>query len=173
LSGRVLVSDVIRLRSLSPSSLAAHRGRSASRSCRSTNVPDVAAPHCIQRSRNPGRLAACRWTDTQLVDRTIHLLAEGDMIELVEYGLVEALADTIGLRALGFGARMICGAPARLVMSALGSTGLRIWRERRVGNRAAQEIERLLERTVVFLVWRYVGLRASLFVAFRLEVAAQ
>jgi hypothetical protein len=39
-----------------------------------------------------------------------------------------------------------------------------------VGNRAAQEIERLLERTVVFLVWRYVGLRAGLFVAFRLEV---
>jgi hypothetical protein len=75
----------------------------------------------------------------QLVDGTIHLLAEGDMIEL----------------------------------SALGSTGLRIWRERRVGNLAAQEIERLRERTVVFLVWRYVGLRASLFVAFRLEVAAQ
>ena len=43
----------------------------------------------------------------QLVDRTIHLLAEGDTIELVEHRFVEALADAVGLRALGFSARMI------------------------------------------------------------------
>src|ERR1700746_3940024 len=43
----------------------------------------------------------------QLVDRTIHLLAEGDTIELVEHGFVEALADAVGLRALGLGARGI------------------------------------------------------------------
>ncbi len=43
----------------------------------------------------------------QIVDRTIHLLTEGDTVELVEHGLVEALADAIGLRALGLGARVI------------------------------------------------------------------
>src|ERR1700746_2730423 len=43
----------------------------------------------------------------QLGDRTIHLLAEGDTIELVEHCLVEALADAVGLRALGLGARGI------------------------------------------------------------------
>jgi hypothetical protein len=32
----------------------------------------------------------------QLVDRTIHLLAEGDAVELVEYRFVEALADAVG-----------------------------------------------------------------------------
>ena len=55
----------------------------------------------------------------------------------------------------------------------LGNSGLRIWRERRVGNRAAQEIKGLLERTIVLLVWWYVGLRAGLFSAYRLEMAAQ
>ena len=40
----------------------------------------------------------------QLVDRTIHLLAEGDTVELVEHRFVEALADAVGLRALGLGA---------------------------------------------------------------------
>src|SRR6202008_5146219 len=43
----------------------------------------------------------------QLVDRTIHLFAERDTVELVEHRSVEALADAVGLRALGFGARMI------------------------------------------------------------------
>ena len=43
----------------------------------------------------------------QLVDRTIHLLAEGDTVELVEHGLVEAFTDAVGLRALGFGPRVI------------------------------------------------------------------
>src|SRR6266568_5697823 len=43
----------------------------------------------------------------ELVDRTIHLFAEGDAVELVEHGLVEALADAVGLRALGLGPRMV------------------------------------------------------------------
>ena len=33
----------------------------------------------------------------QLVNRTIHLLAERDTIEHIEHGFVEALADTVGL----------------------------------------------------------------------------
>src|SRR5215468_305989 len=41
------VSEVIRLRSFSPSSSASHPGRSASGFCRSTSVPDAAAPHYI------------------------------------------------------------------------------------------------------------------------------
>jgi len=43
----------------------------------------------------------------QLVDRTIHFFAERDTIEFVEHGFVEALADAVGLRALGLGARVI------------------------------------------------------------------
>jgi len=43
----------------------------------------------------------------QLVDRTIHLFAERDTVELVEHGLVEAFTDAVGLRALGLGARVI------------------------------------------------------------------
>ncbi len=43
----------------------------------------------------------------QLVDETIRLSAERDTVKLIERGLVEALADTVGLRALGFGARVI------------------------------------------------------------------
>jgi hypothetical protein len=42
-----LVSDVIRLRSFSPSLSASHPGRSALGFSQSTNVPDVAAPHYI------------------------------------------------------------------------------------------------------------------------------
>ena len=43
----------------------------------------------------------------QLVERTIHLFAERDTIELIEHGLVEALTDAVGLRALGLSARVI------------------------------------------------------------------
>src|ERR1700758_2870535 len=43
----------------------------------------------------------------QLVDRTIHLFAERDTVELVQYRSVKALADAVGLRALGLGARVI------------------------------------------------------------------
>ena len=58
--------------------------------------------------RNPGIQI-----DLQLVDRTIHLLAEGDTVELVEHRLVEALADAVGLRALGLGPRVIDGRSGR------------------------------------------------------------
>ena len=37
----------------------------------------------------------------QLVDETIHLFAERDTVKLIEHGFVEALADAVGLRALG------------------------------------------------------------------------
>ena len=43
----------------------------------------------------------------QLGDETIHLFAERDTVKLIEHGLVEALADTVGLRALGLSARVI------------------------------------------------------------------
>src|SRR6201981_3918222 len=43
----------------------------------------------------------------QLVDRTIHLFAERDTVELVENRFVEALADSVGLRALGLGSQVI------------------------------------------------------------------
>src|SRR6202048_2670505 len=43
----------------------------------------------------------------QFVDETIHLFAERDTVKLIEHGLVEALADTVGLRALGLSARVI------------------------------------------------------------------
>jgi hypothetical protein len=43
----------------------------------------------------------------QLVDRTIHLFAERNTIELIEYRFVEALADAVGLRAPGLGPRVI------------------------------------------------------------------
>src|SRR3954470_24496759 len=49
----------------------------------------------------------CIEIDLQFVDRTIHLLAERDTIELVQHGLVEALADAVGLRTLGLGAGLI------------------------------------------------------------------
>ena len=43
----------------------------------------------------------------QFVDRTIHLLAERDTIELVEHRFMEAFADAVCLWALGLGARVI------------------------------------------------------------------
>src|SRR4051794_168572 len=43
----------------------------------------------------------------QLVHRTIYSFAERDTIEFVQHGLVEALADAVGLRALGLGSRVI------------------------------------------------------------------
>ena len=43
----------------------------------------------------------------QLVDGVIDLLAERHPIELVQDGAMEALADSIGLRALGLGAAVI------------------------------------------------------------------
>src|SRR5215470_20317935 len=43
----------------------------------------------------------------QLVDRPIDLLAERHPVELVEDSAVEALADTVGLRALRLGAGVV------------------------------------------------------------------
>ena len=43
----------------------------------------------------------------QVVDRRVDLLAEGDAIELVEHGLVEALDDAVGLRAPGLGSGVV------------------------------------------------------------------
>src|SRR5271166_253567 len=43
----------------------------------------------------------------QVRDRGIELLAEGDAVELIEDGLVEALSDAIRLRALRLGPRMV------------------------------------------------------------------
>src|SRR5262249_22766491 len=43
----------------------------------------------------------------QLVERAIPLFAERDTIEFIEHGLVEALTDAVGLRALGLSARVI------------------------------------------------------------------
>ena len=37
----------------------------------------------------------------QLVDAVVDLLAERDAIELIQYSAMEALTDSIGLRALG------------------------------------------------------------------------
>src|SRR4249920_901993 len=58
LSDRVLLSDMVRRRLFSPSLSAWRQGRSASGFYRSTSVLDVAAPHCIRRSRNRDRSAA-------------------------------------------------------------------------------------------------------------------
>src|SRR4249920_957245 len=62
LSDRVLLSDMVRRRLFSPSLSAWRQGRSASGFYRSTSVLDVAAPHCIRRSRNRDRSAARRAT---------------------------------------------------------------------------------------------------------------
>ena len=45
--------------------------------------------------------------DLQLVDRMVQLFAERDPIKLVEQSFVEALTNTVGLRALGLGARVV------------------------------------------------------------------
>ncbi len=53
------------------------------------------------------------------------------------------------------------------------NSSLRLRGKCRIGDRAAQKIERLLERAVILFVRWHIGLRAGLFGAFRLEVAAQ
>src|ERR1700757_2507572 len=60
----VLVSDVVRLRSSSPSSSAWHQGRSASAFYQSTIGLDVAFAHCTLGSKHRDRLAARRWNGT-------------------------------------------------------------------------------------------------------------
>jgi hypothetical protein len=54
----------------------------------------------------------------------------------------------------------------------VGNSGLPIGRECRIGDSAAQEVNGFLEGAIILLVGRYVRLRARLFVAFRLQVAA-
>src|SRR3974377_287010 len=43
----------------------------------------------------------------EVLDCRVDLLAEGYAIELVEHGLVEALDDAVGLRALGLGSGVV------------------------------------------------------------------
>ena len=50
---------------------------------------------------------------------------------------------------------------------------LRIGRERRVSDRAAQKTEGLFERAIVLFVGRHIGLRARFFGTFGLEMPAQ
>ena len=63
----------------------------------------------------------------QLVDRAIDLLAERHSVELIQDGAVEALADSIGLRALGLGAAVIdvLDREVELVFVALGAAKTR------------------------------------------------
>ena len=43
----------------------------------------------------------------QLLDRRVDFLAERDLVELIQDGLVEPLADPVGLWRLGPGARVV------------------------------------------------------------------
>src|SRR5512133_1984901 len=62
----------------------------------------------------------------QLVDGAINLLAERDPVELVQDGAMEALTDSIGLRALGLGTAVIdvFDGEVELVLVALGAAKL-------------------------------------------------
>src|SRR5437773_8051144 len=62
----------------------------------------------------------------QLVDRLIDLFAKGDPVELVEDGAMKALANAIGLRALGLGAAVVdvLNGEIELVFMALGAAKL-------------------------------------------------
>ena len=64
LSGRVFVSDALRLRSSSPLPSASRQGISPSAFCQSTNVPDASAVHCTRGSTNPDRPAGPRLNGT-------------------------------------------------------------------------------------------------------------
>src|ERR1700688_4076576 len=75
------------------------------------------------------------------------------------------------LKANGAAHRRPVASPGR--SRSVRNGGLRIRRERRVRDRAAQEIERLLERAIVLLVRRHIGLRVGLFVSFLLGVGEQ
>src|SRR5580700_7797889 len=67
--------------------------------------------------------------DTIVATRTIHPLAERDTVEVVEDGLVEALADAVGLRAFGLGARVRpAGKPVRYIAATEGWLLRRLWR---------------------------------------------
>ena len=83
------------LPSVSPSREGARQERSASGSCRSTTGPDVAFPHLVD---EPGIEIG-----VQLLNPPVDLFAERDAVELVEQGAMEALADSVGLRAFSLG----------------------------------------------------------------------
>src|SRR6185436_375915 len=91
---------------------------SASGSCRSTSGPDAVGAGCSRPASYQGRSATRR----SLID----LLAKGDAVELVEDRAMEALADAIGLRALGLGAAVVdvLDGEIELVFVALGAAKL-------------------------------------------------
>src|SRR5262245_23765095 len=62
----------------------------------------------------------------QLLDAVVDLLAERDAIELIQYSAMEALTDSIGLRALGLGAAVVdvLDGEVELVFMALGPAKL-------------------------------------------------
>jgi len=66
--------------------------------CRSTSALDAVSAHCTRGPRVQIGL--------QLMDRTIYLFGTR-AIESVEDGLMKALTDAAGLRALGLGAGVI------------------------------------------------------------------
>lgn len=66
-----------------------NRGRRASGFCRNTVTPDAAFIVVLVAPRIKIGL--------QSVDRIVDLLAEGDMIEPAEHGLVQSLDDLVGL----------------------------------------------------------------------------
>src|SRR5215472_6673318 len=62
----------------------------------------------------------------QLVDRAVDLFAEHHPVELIQHGTMEALADSIGLRAFGLGAAVVdvLDREIELVFMALGAAKL-------------------------------------------------
>src|SRR3569833_158990 len=60
--------------------------------------------------------------DLQLFHRRVDLLSERDLVELVQDRLMEALADHIGLRRLGFGARMVDVVDGQIQLNSCCST---------------------------------------------------
>ena len=62
----------------------------------------------------------------QLIDRAVDLFAEHHPVELIQHGTMEALADSIGLRAFGLGAAVVdvLDREIELVFMALGAAKL-------------------------------------------------
>jgi len=62
----------------------------------------------------------------QLADRAVNLFAERHLVKLIQDGAVEALADSIRLRAFGFGSAVInvFDGEIELVLMALGTAKL-------------------------------------------------
>jgi len=87
----------------------------ASASCRNSNVPDVAGPHCTLSSTH--RLL-------QFADRRIDLLVEGDAVKLVEHGLVVSVDDAVIRYAIrgAFLARL-CFSKNSIMVSISGTRG--------------------------------------------------